>query len=208
MCSGIEEIKKMCRTFSEAGGPSKPGVDMGEDEKPEEMSEEPEEMSDDAEEMSGDEEAAEMGELTIKHDEEGKMARRRMSRNSRSAPVANLAAENARLKAKFARFERELRVERFTRAVEDLRQDGYNIRDEQVPGLVQQLERSDDPVGLIEAWRELFARDPIGRRIDMSRAALPKGDIGLEDVSRLVREHAGKPEAFAAAVNARLGARR
>jgi hypothetical protein len=203
MCSGIEEIKKMCRTFAEAKSPDKPDAEMS-DEAPEEMAGPGMEYSEEGEDKT------DMGDLTITHDEEpsGKPMSRRMSRNSRDSAVETLAAENTRLKAKFARFERELRVERFTRAVEDLRQDGYNIRDEQVPGLVQQLERSDDPVSLIESWRDLFSRDPIGRRIDMSRAALPAGDIGMDDVSRLVREHAGKPESFAAAVNARLGARR
>lgn len=198
MCSGIEEIKKMCRTFAETAG--KATMSKEEDE---------EKMSGDEVEMGED--AAEMGELTIKHegeDEEVPMSRR--SRHSRNAGSEgnDLVLENARLKARFARFEAELRRERFSRAVADLQQDGYQIREDQMDTLVQQLERSDDPAGLIDTWRELFARDPIGRRIDMSRGAMPKGDIDAKDISALVREHAGKPEAFAAAVNARLGARR
>jgi hypothetical protein len=200
MCSGIEEIKKMCRTFAETAGKATMSQDA----------EDKEEMSGDEVEM-GEGEAAEMGELTVKHEgeEEAPMSRR-SSRHSRSTKIDgnDLVLENARLKARFARFESELRRERFSRAVADLQQDGYQIREDQVDTLVQQLERSDDPAGLIDTWRELFARDPIGRRIDMSRGAMPKGDIDAKDISALVREHAGKPEAFAAAVNARLGARR
>jgi len=207
LCSGMEEIKTMCRTFAK----------MSKDD-----TEEKDEMSGPGMTYEDDKDAAEMGDLTIRHEDDDDMeAPVAASRNSRSrrrdfsadsaqaeTETTVLAAENARLKAKFARFERELRVERFARAVEDLRQDGYQIREEQVSGLVQQLERSDDPAGLIDMWRELFSRDPVGRRIDMSRAAMPKGDISADDVTRLVREHAGKPEAFAAAVNSRLGARR
>jgi hypothetical protein len=65
------------------------------------------------------------------------------------------------------------------------------------------LQASRNPVALLESWRDLFARDPIGTKIDMSRAALPRGmDIG--DVGSLVKQFAGKPEEFAKAINARM----
>ena len=169
----------------------------------------------DEEMMEDEDEPTSMGDLEIRHKEEEDMpvaaSRRSRSRHSRDSieeKTTILANENARLKSKFARFERELRVERFARAIAEMQQDGYQIGEDQVSGLVAQLERSDDAAGLIDSWRELFSQNPLGRRIDMSRAAMPRGDISMTDVSSLVREHAGKPEAFAAAVNARLGTRR
>jgi len=114
-----------------------------------------------------------------------------------------LRSENARLKSRFARLEAELKREKFEREVEIMEQEGYRIPDSQREALVGQLQASRNPVALLESWRDLFARDPIGTKIDMSRAALPRGmDIG--DVGSLVKQFAGKPEEFAKAINARM----
>ena len=92
---------------------------------------------------------------------------------------------------------------KFEREVEIMEQEGYRIPDSQREALVGQLQASRNPVALLESWRDLFARDPIGTKIDMSRAALPRGmDIG--DVGSLVKQFAGKPEEFARAINSRM----
>ncbi len=111
------------------------------------------------------------------------------------ARMARIERENAALKA-------ELTREKFAREIEIMEQEGYRIPDTQRDALVGQLQASRDPVSLLESWRELFARDPIGTKIDMSRAAMPKG-MGIADVGDLVKQFAGKPEEFAKAINAR-----
>jgi len=84
-----------------------------------------------------------------------------------------------------------------------LEQDGYRIPESQRDNLMTQLQASRDPVALLESWRSLFSRDPIGAKIDMSRAAMPKTVSG-GDISSLVKEFAGKPEEFAKAINSRI----
>lgn len=118
----------------------------------------------------------------------------------------SIRAENARLKARMGRLEAEIKREKFAREIDILEQEGYRIPESQRDNLVAQLQASRDPVTLLESWRDLFARDPIGTKIDMSRAALPKGqDVG--NVTDLVRQFAGKPEEFAKAINARINKR-
>jgi hypothetical protein len=66
---------------------------------------------------------------------------------------------------------------------------------------------SKDPAALLESWRELFSRDPMNVRIDMSRAASASGDIDGREIADLVRQFAGRPEEYAKAVNSRIGKR-
>lgn len=114
-----------------------------------------------------------------------------------------LRSENARLKSRMERLEAEMRREKFSREIDILEQDGYRIPDSQRDNLMAQLQASRDPVALLESWRSLFSRDPIGAKIDMSRAAMPKTVSG-GDISSLVKEFAGKPEEFAKAINSRI----
>lgn len=114
-----------------------------------------------------------------------------------------LRSENARLKSRMERLEAEMRREKFSREIDILEQDGYRIPESQRDNLMSQLQASRDPVALLESWRSLFSRDPIGAKIDMSRAAMPKTVSG-GDISSLVKEFAGKPEEFAKAINSRI----
>ena len=114
-----------------------------------------------------------------------------------------LRSENARLKSRMERLEAEVRREKFSREIDILEQDGYRIPESQRDNLMAQLQASRDPVALLESWRSLFSRDPIGAKIDMSRAAMPKTVSG-GDISSLVKEFAGKPEEFAKAINSRI----
>jgi len=70
--------------------------------------------------------------------------------------------------------------------------------------LLGELIASRNPSQLIDTWRDLFARDPMGVRIDMSRATLPSSTIDNREISELVREFAGKPEEFRKAINSRI----
>jgi len=115
----------------------------------------------------------------------------------------SLRSENARLKSRMERLEAEIRREKFSREIDILEQDGYRIPESQRDNLMTQLQASSDPVALLESWRSLFSRDPIGAKIDMSRAAMPKTVSG-GDISSLVKEFAGKPEEFAKAINSRI----
>ena len=115
----------------------------------------------------------------------------------------SLRSENARLKARMSRLEAEIKREKFAREIDILEQEGYRIPEAQRPNLLSALLNSRDPVATLESWRELFARDPIGTKIDMSRAALPK-TVQVTDVGDLVKQFAGKPEEFAKAINARI----
>ena len=114
-----------------------------------------------------------------------------------------IRSENARLKARMARLEGEIKREKFAREIDILEQEGYRIPESQRGALLAQLQAARDPVALLESWRELFARDPIGTKIDMSRASLPKA-MSPGDVGDLVKQFAGKPEEFAKAINSRM----
>jgi hypothetical protein len=115
----------------------------------------------------------------------------------------SLRSENARLKDRMSRLEAEIKREKFSRDLDSMAQDGYRIPEGQRDNLLMTLMHSQDPVALIESWRDLFARDPIGTKIDMSRAALPKS-ITPDDIGALVKQFAGKPEEFAKAINSRI----
>jgi len=114
-----------------------------------------------------------------------------------------IRSENARLKARMARLEGEIKREKFAREIDILEQEGYRIPESQRGALLAQLQAARDPVALLESWRDLFARDPIGTKIDMSRASLPKA-MSPGDVGDLVKQFAGKPEEFAKAINSRM----
>ena len=102
-----------------------------------------------------------------------------------------------------SRLESEIKREKFAREIDMLEQEGYRIPESQRDNLMTSLLASSDPVSLLESWRELFARDPIGTKIDMSRAALPKS-VEVSDIGTLVKQFAGKPEEFAKAINSRI----
>lgn len=112
------------------------------------------------------------------------------------ARMARIERENAALKGEITRA-------RFEREIDSLEAEGYRIPEAHRPSLVAQLQAARDPLALMESWRELFARDPIGTKIDMSRASMPKAS-NVGDIAALVREHAGKPEEFVKAINARI----
>ena len=168
-------------------------------------SDDKDEMAEDDDEMK-DEMAEEDGQVHIdieSHDVEAGEDEDEAESVVASRSTYALRSENARLKSRFARLEAELKREKFEREVEIMEQEGYRIPDSQRAALVGQLQASRNPVELLESWRDLFARDPIGTKIDMSRAALPRGmDIG--DVGSLVKQFAGKPEEFARAINSRM----
>ena len=115
----------------------------------------------------------------------------------------SIRAENARLKARMSRLEAEIKREKFAREIDMMEQEGYRIPESQRDNLMTSLMGASDPVSLLESWRELFARDPIGTKIDMSRAALPKS-VEVSDIGTLVKQFAGKPEEFAKAINSRI----
>jgi len=120
-----------------------------------------------------------------------------------SRSTYSLRAENARLKARMSRLESAIKREKFAREIDIMEQEGYRIPESQRENLIASLQAAKDPVSLLESWRDLFARDPIGTKIDMSRAALPK-TVQVADVGDLVKQFAGKPEEFAKAINARI----
>lgn len=112
--------------------------------------------------------------------------------------------ENARMARELEHIKAELSAEKFSRELDAMEADGYRIPAARRPRLIAELASSNDPSDLIDTWRDLFARDPMGVRIDMGRATLPAGDINRESVADLVKQFAGKPEEFAKAINSRI----
>ena len=119
------------------------------------------------------------------------------------ADVFALKRENAKMARQLAEMKAEMAREKFSRELDAMEADGYRIPASHRPRLLGELSASRNPADLLEAWRDLFARDPMGVRIDMSRAAVPAGDIDAPTVSELVRQFAGKPEEYRKAINAR-----
>ena len=115
-----------------------------------------------------------------------------------------LRRENATLRRELDSIKSEMRREKFSREIDLMEHEGYRIPTAQRPRLIAELEASSDPVATIEGWRELFTRDPMGVRIDMSRSSTGGGDIDAKEVASLVREFAGKPEEFKKAINSRI----
>jgi len=118
--------------------------------------------------------------------------------------VFALRNENRRMKRELDAIRAELNAERFSRELDAMEAEGYRIPAERRPKLIAELSVARNPADLLDQWRDLFARDPMGVRIDMSRAALPKGDLDPKQVSDMVREFAGRPEEFKKAINTRL----
>jgi hypothetical protein len=102
----------------------------------------------------------------------------------------------------------ELAREKFSRELDAMETEGYRIPADRRPRLIAELAASRDPSDLIDTWRDLFARDPVGIRIDMSRSALPKSDLDPRQVQDMVREFAGRPEEFTKAINSRITTKR
>lgn len=121
-----------------------------------------------------------------------------------AADTFALRRENSKMARELHAIKAELSKERFSRELDLMEQDGYSIPSKMRPRLLAELSRSTDPAGTIEGWRELFAQNPMGVRIDMSRASMPSGDLDARQISDLVREFAGKPEEFRKAVNSRI----
>lgn len=121
------------------------------------------------------------------------------------ADVFALRRENARMAREVAEMKAELQAEKFSRELDAMESDGYRIPAARRPRLIAELAASNDPTDLIDTWRDLFARDPMGVRIDMGRASLPgKADIDRSEVADLVKQFAGKPEEFAKAIHSRI----
>jgi hypothetical protein len=118
--------------------------------------------------------------------------------------VFALRRENRRMARELAEIRAELSREKFSRELDAMEQEGYRIPTDRRPQLISELSASVDPAALLDTWRELFARDPMGVRIDMSRAKLPESDIDSRQIGDLVREFAGKPEEFRKAINNRM----
>ena len=121
------------------------------------------------------------------------------------ADVFALRRENVTLRRELESIKAEMRREKFGREIDLMEHEGYRIPAAQRPRLLAELESSRDPASTIEGWRELFQRDPMGVRIDMSRATTGGStEIDAKEISSLVREFAGKPEEFKKAINSRI----
>lgn len=121
------------------------------------------------------------------------------------ADLFAMRRENARMARELASMKAELQVEKFSRELDAMEADGYRIPAERRSRLIAELAASNDPTDLIDTWRELFARDPMGVRIDMGRASLPGSNtIDRSEVADLVKQYAGKPEEFAKAIHSRV----
>jgi hypothetical protein len=170
------------------------------------------EMAGEGMDFQADEEEAEEGgegvhiDIGSHDDESAEMGMDEEEEVIASRSTYALRSENARLKARMGRLEAEVKRERFSREIEIMEQEGYRIPEGQRPALLAQLAAAKDPVALLESWRELFSRDPIGAKIDMSRAAMPKA-MAVGDVGDLVKQFAGKPDEFAKAINSRINKR-
>lgn len=158
------------------------------------------------EQFAEDEDEKEMmGDLTISHEDEDEEVEMGMYARPGSADTFALRRENAKMKRELDALKAEMRREKFSREIDIMESEGYRIPASQRPRLIAELQASTDPAGTLEGWRELFTRDPMNVRIDMSRAALPGGtDINTREISDLVREFAGKPEEFKKAINSRI----
>ena len=121
------------------------------------------------------------------------------------ADVFAIRRENVTLRRELESIKSEMRREKFGREIDLMEHEGYRIPAAQRPRLLAELESSRDPASTIEGWRELFQRDPMGVRIDMSRATTGGStEIDAKEISSLVREFAGKPEEFKKAINSRI----
>ena len=195
MKCAIEELSSMMK---------KKFADEGEDKVEAAEEGEKDEMAGD--EMEFDAEAAEEGGEGIhidigSHDEEA--AEEEAPEVIAQRSTYGLRARMARIERENAALKGEITRARFEREIDSLEAEGYRIPEAHRPSLVAQLQAARDPLALMESWRELFARDPIGTKIDMSRASMPKAS-NVGDIAALVREHAGKPEEFVKAINARI----
>jgi len=150
----------------------------------------------------GEDYKEEMGDLVITHEDEDEEEVFPASRPGRREMFA-MRRENARMARELATMRGELAAEKFSREIDMMEQEGYRVPAARRPRLIADLVASKDPEALLDSWRELFARDPMGVRIDMSRAALPAQDLDARQVSDLVREYAGKPEEYRKAINNR-----
>ncbi len=152
----------------------------------------------------GEDEKEEMGELTIRHEDEEDEAMFPAGRPGK-ADVFAIRRENVTLRRELESIKAEMRREKFGREIDLMEHEGYRIPATMRPRLLAELESSRDPASTIEGWRELFQRDPMGVRIDMSRATTgASADLDAKEVSALVREFAGKPEEFKKAINSRI----
>lgn len=137
-------------------------------------------------------------------DGEGLVMNRMKSSRLGQREIFAIKRENARMGRELAQMKGELAAEKFSRELDAMESDGYRIPTTRRPRLIAELASATNPDDLIETWRDLFARDPMGIRIDMSRASLPQGDIDPSQISALVKEFAGKPEEFKKAINNRI----
>lgn len=139
------------------------------------------------------------------NDEEEQLSR--YSRNHGGHDMISMRRENHRMLRELQEIRAELSREKFSRELDSMESEGYRIPAERRPRLIAELSSSRNPAELIDTWRDMFARDPMGMRIDMSRASLPKSEIDSKQISELVKEFAGNPAEFTKAVNSRLKTR-
>ena len=198
LCAAMEELTNKFKKH------------FGEDEKDENCNyarEDKDEMAADdmiQSQFAEEEDKEEMGDLTITHEDEDEEEESfPASRASRFDRIA-MHRENRKMARELAAMRAELAAEKFSRELDSMEADGYRIPAAVRPKLVAELVGSRDPSELIDTWRELFSRDPIGVRIDMGRASLPKSDLDQKQISDMVREFAGKPEEFTKAINSRI----
>ena len=131
----------------------------------------------------------------------------RYSRPREGGDFIAMRRENTRMSRELNAMRSELAREKFSRELDAMETEGYRIPADRRPRLIAELAASRNPSDLIDTWRDLFARDPVGIRIDMSRSALPKSDLDPRQVSDMVREFAGRPEEFTKAINSRISKR-
>jgi hypothetical protein len=132
----------------------------------------------------------------------------RYSRPREGGDFIAMRRENSRMSRELQSMRSELAREKFSRELDAMETEGYRIPADRRPRLIAELAASRDPSDLIDTWRDLFARDPVGIRIDMSRSALPKSDLDPRQVQDMVREFAGRPEEFTKAINSRITTKR
>ncbi len=110
----------------------------------------------------------------------------------------------AMLHARIADLDSQVRKSRFEKILAEMTSEGYRIGKNE-KALMAQLEQSVNPDETVRVWKSCFKRDPVGIRFDSRNLAMPYNEsLTQSDISALVREHAGNPEAFRKAINSRI----
>ena len=101
------------------------------------------------------------------------------------APVApaapapdTFAREREEFTARIEQLEHANRVERFSRTIDNMAAEGFRIPAARRESLISALAVSKDPDAMVALFRDTFARDPIGQRIDGGIGVRLKGVSG------------------------------